>query len=90
MLLKNGGNPGDKAKLFPQRNAGPGFHPSPQPYWGADAVLFLPYNRAGRAGGPAEGCRCTNLTLLVLFYETLYDGNLTGSSSLHRTRTGRD
>jgi len=24
MLLKNGGNPGDKAKLFPQRNAGPG------------------------------------------------------------------
>lgn len=29
MLLKNGSDPGDKAKLFAQRNAGPGFNAIP-------------------------------------------------------------
>lgn len=54
--------------------------PSPQHYWGADTVVFLPCNRAGqaegRAPGPtaAVGCRCTNLTLFFYFMKLCMTG----------------
>lgn len=58
MLLKNGGDPGDKAKLFPQRSAGPGFHAIISAVLRGNTVVFLPWHRAGwRSLSGAHGCQ---------------------------------